>query len=121
MNGDDARLLATFQGVYFLATGVWPLLNRETFERVTGPKTDFWLAQTVGVLVASIGGALLRGARRKRLTAELEVLGAASAAGLGLLDVVYAARGRISRVYLVDAALEGAIVAAWARSAMRER
>jgi ABC-type cobalamin transport system permease subunit len=118
-DGEDAQLLATVQGFYFLATGVWPLLSRETFERVTGPKTDFWLAQTVGVLVASIGGVLLLGAQRRRLDAELEVLGVASAAGLGLVDVVFALRGRIAKVYLLDAAIEGAIVAGWAHSALR--
>jgi protein-S-isoprenylcysteine O-methyltransferase Ste14 len=34
------------------------LVSRRTFEAVTGPKADFWLAQTVGVLVACIGSAL---------------------------------------------------------------
>jgi hypothetical protein len=41
---------ALLQGGYFLFTGIWPLVSRRTFEAVTGPKKDFWLAQTVGVL-----------------------------------------------------------------------
>jgi hypothetical protein len=41
------------------------------------------------------------------------VLGAGAAAGLGLIDLVYVARGRISPVYLLDAALQLPIAAAW--------
>ena len=36
-----------------------------------------------------------------------------AAGELGAIDVVYAARGRLSRIYLLDAALEALIVAAW--------
>jgi len=118
---DDAARLATLQGLYFLVTGIWPLASRESFERVTGPKADFWLAQTVGVLVASIGSVLLLGARRRRVGAELQVLGAASAAGLGLVDVVFALRGRIAKIYLLDAAIEGAVVVGWVRTCIRKR
>ena len=117
----DAARLATLQGLYFLVTGIWPLASRESFERVTGPKADFWLAQTVGILVASIGSVLLLGARRRRVNVELEVLGAASAVGLGLVDVVFALRGRIAKVYLLDAAIEGAIAVGWMRAAVGAR
>jgi hypothetical protein len=96
-------------------------VSRRTFERVTGPKADFWLAQTVGVLVTGIGGVLLLGEKRGRLTPELELLGAASAAALGLVDLAFALRGRISKVYLADAAAEAALVAGWARRRARER
>jgi hypothetical protein len=107
---------AQAQSAYFLVTGVWPLLHRRSFERVTGPKVDFWLAQTVGVLVASIGGALLLAERRGRITRELELLAAGSAVGLGLVDLVFPLRGRISKVYLLDAAIEAIFVAGWLRS-----
>lgn len=118
---DDAARLATLQGLYFLVTGIWPLASRKSFERVTGPKADFWLAQTVGVLVASIGSVLLLGARRRRVGAELGVLAAASAASLGLVDVVFVLRGRIAKVYLLDAAIEGAIVVGWVRTCIHTR
>ena len=51
--------LPVVQGVYFLLTGVWPLLSIRTFEAVTGPKVDRWLVKTVGLLVAVIGASLL--------------------------------------------------------------
>jgi hypothetical protein len=37
-----------------------------------------------------------------------------SAAGLALVDVYFVVRGRISAIYLLDAAAETALVAAWA-------
>jgi hypothetical protein len=107
--------IAALHGLYFLATGVWPLLSRRSFERVSGPKADFWLAQTVGILVAGVGSTILQAKRHGRITPEIELLGIASAAGLGLVDLAFVARGRISRVYLLDALAEAALVAGWVR------
>ncbi|HXH83606.1 MAG TPA: hypothetical protein VNN07_11870, partial [Candidatus Tectomicrobia bacterium] len=107
------RALGAGQGAYFLATGVWPLVSLRTFERVTGPKVDDWLVRTVGVVVAAVGATLLVGARRRRPSPEQVTLAVGSALGLGAIDVVYAARGRISRIYLADAVVEAALVAAW--------
>lgn len=113
--------IASLQGAYFLATGIWPLVSRRTFERVTGPKVDFWLAQTVGVLVGNIGAALLLGARHGRVSAPLEILGASSAAGLGGVDVIFSLRGRIAKTYLLDAAVEALILAGWIRARSNAR
>ena len=104
----------TLQGVYFLATGIWPLLSRRSFEAVTGRKADFWLAQTVGVSVSGVGATLLLAARRKRLTPEIQFLGFVSAVGLALVDLVFVSRRTISRVYLLDALAETALAAGWA-------
>jgi hypothetical protein len=108
--------IASLQGAYFLATGIWPLVSRRTFEQVTGPKVDFWLAQTVGVLVTNIGAVLLLGARQRRVGAPLEILGASSAAGLGAIDVIFSLRGQIAKTYLLDAAVEAVILAGWIRA-----
>jgi hypothetical protein len=116
LHGPTKEQVAALQGAYFLATGVWPLVSRKSFEEVTGPKSDFWLARTVGVLVASVGGVLLLGSRRKRVGLELQVLGVATAAGLAAIDVIFALRGRISTVYLVDAVIEAAVIASWGRA-----
>jgi hypothetical protein len=102
------------QAAYYIATGVWPLVSRRTFERVTGPKTDFWLVQTVGLLVGSIGLGLAQNRRRRRtITPELRTIAVASAASLALADVVFVTKGRIRRVYLADAIAEAALVAGW--------
>jgi hypothetical protein len=117
------RDVAGLQGMYYLGTGVWPLLHRRSFERITGKKTDFWLAQTVGVTVMSIGAALVQANASSRLRPprELRTVACASAAGLALIDVIFVARRRISAVYLLDAAAELAVLGAWAFTGSRRR
>ncbi len=123
-----ASLIAWFQGAYFVATGIWPLVSIRSFQAVTGRKTDHlvtgldgdhWLVNTVGVLVLSIGLTLLVSAWRRTVTVETAVLGVSSALALTAIDVFYVSRRTISRVYLGDAALELAIVAAWLLTILR--
>jgi len=52
-------MVALVQGIYFFVTGVWPLISTNTFQMVTGPKTDLWLAKTVGIILATIGAVLI--------------------------------------------------------------
>lgn len=113
--------LALGQGLYFLLTGLWPLVSMRTFEAVTGPKTDRWLVKTVGVLVAVIGTVLTGAATKGRVSDDVAVLAVGSAAGLGGIDIVYAARGRISKIYLLDAVLEALLIGGWLVSRRRVR
>ena len=85
------------QGVFYVATGLWPIVHIRSFEAVTGPKHDRWLAQTTGGLIAAVGAALIAGALEPRSRA-LTLLGIASAASLGLADVYFAGKRRISPV-----------------------
>jgi hypothetical protein len=106
------RTLAAVQAAYYLPTAVTPFVSRSAFERVTGPKTEWWLVLTVSALVGAVGAALAVSVRGEPET-ETVVLGAGAAAGLGLIDLVYAARGRISPVYLLDAAVQLPMAVAW--------
>jgi hypothetical protein len=106
------KLLARAHGVYYLATGLWPVVDIDSFQAVTGAKADLWLVKTVGLLITVIGAALLASGRRA-LTPEIVVLASGSALALGAIDVYYSARGVISKVYLLDAPLEAALAAAW--------
>jgi hypothetical protein len=117
----DPNTLARAQGAFYAATGVWPLVHMRSFEAVTGPKADRWLVQTVGALVGVIGGTLLRAGRRDRVTPEIALLAAGSALGLAAIDIIHTSRGRISKVYLLDAAVEIGLAAAWAGAALGER
>src|SRR5262249_34251402 len=80
-------------GPGFPRHGVWPLVNIDTFQLVTGPKTDLWLVRMVGVLVAAIGVILLLAAWRRQTAAEVAVLAVASAATLAAIDVIYVSGG----------------------------
>lgn len=113
------RVLAAGQGGYYVATGIWPLVSLGSFERVTGPKTDGWLVKTVGVLVAAVGANLVMAGGRDAVSAETRLLATAGAAGLAAVEAVYATGGRISRIYLLDAAAEAALATGWVLTARR--
>jgi hypothetical protein len=102
------------QGAYYLGTGVVPFVSRRAFEAVTGPKKEWWLVETVGVLVTAVGVGLVAAAARDRVTPEITAIAAGCAGGLAAIDVVYVVRGRISPAYLADAAAEIALLAAHA-------
>lgn len=108
-----AERMAVAQGAFYLATGLWPVVHLRSFEAVTGPKADGWLVKTVGGLIAVVGGALLSGGLRRRVTPELVATAAGCAAVLAAVDLVYVARRRIPPIYLADAVTEGALIAAW--------
>jgi hypothetical protein len=110
---DPFRRVAILQGVYFVLTGLWPLFGINSFQAVTGAKTDLWLVYTVGGLLAVIGITLLVAATNRRLTPEVAVLGIGSAVVLAGIDVIFVLRGVISWVYLLDAAAQGFLIAWW--------
>jgi hypothetical protein len=105
------RAALQFQAAYYLLTGVWPLLSRRTFEAVTGPKTDWWLVQMVGLLAGVIGVTIAAGTRDERPAQTVRALAVLSALSFTGIDVVYSLRGRISKIYLADAAVELALIA----------
>ena len=113
MNRIRRTLLA--QGAYYVGTGVAPFVSRRAFEAVTGPKREWWLVETVGVLVTAVGGGLIGAAARDRVTPEVVAIAAGCAGGLAAIDVVFVARGRISPTYLADAAIQVALLAGQAR------
>ncbi|HEX2474575.1 MAG TPA: hypothetical protein VHK01_07515 [Lacipirellulaceae bacterium] len=100
------RAVLFIQGVYYLITGIWPLGSIETFEAVTGPKTDDWLVQTVGVLAAVIGATLLVGTWRRVPNRETLTLSVLSILGFATVDVVFVLRDIIGPIYLADAAIQ---------------
>lgn len=111
----SCRDVARGQSVYYLTTGVWPLVSARTFQAVTGPKQDFWLAQTAGALIGVIGAAvgLAASDTRSLRSREIRTLAVGSALSLAAVDVVFVARRRISPIYLADAAVEVGIAVGW--------
>lgn len=104
------RIVLRAQGVFYVLTGLWPLLHMPSFELVTGPKTDDWLVRMVGLLATAIGATLWAGARPPRPAGTTVFLAAAAAASFAAVDLTYALGGRISAVYLLDAAAEIALL-----------
>ncbi len=116
-----ARLVAVAQALYYILTGVWSLVSIDTFQKVTGPKTDLWLVKTVGVLVIVIGAVLGLAGGRRQSGPEIPLLGIGSAAALTAIDVVYVAKRRIAPIYLLDAIAEVLLIAGWVLGLQRRR
>lgn len=104
------RVVLRGQAAFYVLSGLWPLAHMRSFELVTGPKTDDWLVQMVGLLAASIGLAILVGTRPVRVAGAVVTLAIATAASFAAIDITHALSGRISRIYLADAAVEIALV-----------
>ena len=101
------RRLLGFQSAYYVTTGIWPLVHLRSFEAVSGPKLDDWLVHTVGLLAAAIGAALGVAVANDRTRApEVVVLAAGAALAFAVIDLWYGLSGRISQIYLADAAVE---------------
>lgn len=112
------------QGLYFAATGLWPLVSVETFQRVTGRKSDHliaspptevdhWMLNTISLLILAIAVVLLHAAWHRQVTADVALLGLLSSLALTGIDVLYVARGTIASIYLGDAVIEVGIILAW--------
>jgi hypothetical protein len=101
-----ARSVLVVQGWVYVVTGLWPVAHIASFEWVTGEKFDDFLVHTVGLLLCVIGAGLLRALRAASPPAEIVLVASGSALALALIDVVYVANGRLSPIYLLDAAAE---------------
>ena len=78
--------VALVQGIYFLITGIWPLIHMHSFLAITGPKTDLWLVKTVGLILAVIGAVLLYAQATATINPPVVALAIGSAASLALVD-----------------------------------
>jgi hypothetical protein len=111
--GKPLQKVALVQGAFYVATGVWPLIDIDSFQAVTGPKVDLWLVRTVGVLVTVIGAVLIVAGRRSALGSEIALLAVGSALGLAAIDTIHVLSGTISPIYLSDTVVELGLAACW--------
>ena len=105
---------ALAQGCYYIVSGLWPLIHMESFQKVTGRKTDLWLVNTVGLLLIAVGAGLLVAAWRQEFGAGLVVIAIASAAALLAIEVTYVLKRVISPIYMADGAIEAGFIVWWA-------
>lgn len=113
------RILAYGQGIFYFLTGVWPIVDINSFMKVTGPKVDIWLVKTVGVLIIVISITLLAAAYRNKISPEIILLGSTACIGFILIDVIYVMSDTILPVYLLDAVAELLILTGWILLVMR--
>jgi len=106
-------ILAGAQGIYYVMTGVWPIVHMRSFLAVTGPKNDLWLVKTVGAVITCIGLTLGIAGWRGAVSLEILVLGVSSALALTIVDIHYVVRKVNPPIYLLDAGPEILLIAAW--------
>jgi hypothetical protein len=105
-----------------LASGLWPLVSIKSFEAITGPKVDTWLVKTVGCLLTVVGARTLLSARTHDEARKSGTVAGGVSATLAYISGYYATRGRISKVYLLDSAIQTTWTLLWVRALMaRER
>jgi hypothetical protein len=82
-------IVALVQGIYFLVTGIWPLISMRSFLAITGPKTDLWLVKTVGLVLAVISAVLIYAQVTAAVNPPVVFLAIGAAASLALVEVVF--------------------------------
>ena len=107
---------ALAQGTYYLLVGLWPWIGTSSFLWITGERTDLWLAQTVGALICIIGAVLCVAAYDRNTSRPIVCLALGSAVVLALVEVIFVLQEKAPRACLLDAILQVAAVALWARA-----
>jgi hypothetical protein len=100
------RLISSTQALYYVGTGIWPVADMQSFMAVTGPKTDLWLVETVGLLAAAIGAGTAYAAIIGKFDKPLLLLLLCAAAAFLYTDLYYFFSGVISFMYLPDAVFQ---------------
>ena len=90
---------------------ILPALSEAGF-RIEQPPED-WLVKAMGTVLAVVGGTLVCGSVRRRVTPELALLANGVGLGLAALEAIYTRSGRIRGVYALDALLEVVFAGAW--------
>ena len=108
-----AFLLMTIQGIYYVMTGIWPLLHMESFLAVTGPKEDIWLVRTFGVLTMAAGIGFLVSGIQKIISWPILATAMSAALGLIIMDTYYVLADIIWPTYLLDAVAQGCMLLCW--------
>jgi hypothetical protein len=111
----DGVRLGRAQGVANVVGGAWPLVHMSSFAMVSGPKSDRWLVKTVGGLLIVNGLTQLAASSAADGVRYARRVGVGTAAVLAAIDLIYVPARRISKMYLLDAAVEIGWILAWCR------
>src|SRR5437667_11325319 len=91
--------IAVAQSLFFVLTGLWPIVSIRAFQNVSTSRKDFWLVKSAGLMLG-IAGSLLTGAGFRQQTSPLiSIMAITTAAVLMVIDLVYVGFKKISRIY----------------------
>jgi hypothetical protein len=116
MSEKSARFISVLlyiQGAYFIITGIWPVIDIDSFMLVTCPKTDLWLVKTLGVIFLCEGICFLLSGIIREGGLPVMVLALINAVALIMIDCYYVFTGTICSIYLADAVVEMILMSCW--------
>jgi len=108
--------IITVQGLYYLITGVWPVLGIEPFTAAAGPGQGIGLAPLSAALTCVIGLSLVVAATGAQVALPTWVLSLGSTVVLASLNLLFTVTGDLPARYLLEAALEFLLLALLLRS-----
>lgn len=96
------------QALYYFVSGLWPIVHMASFEKVTGPKNDKWLVQTVSALILCSSLIFFYSAFFRNVSMPLEtvILSIANCLALAFVDIYFVIKKMIKKIYLLDAVFE---------------
>lgn len=108
----NAWLPRRTQGLYYVASGLWPAVFPHHYMQATGQESHQHVAQVLGVAVAALGGALALDVLPRRV-ARWAGIGTALALGAGA--AYFVARGKGVPVNTTDGLIQLVFAGLWLR------
>lgn len=115
------KLTLTIQGIYYLFTALWPIIDIKSFMIVTGHKTDIWLVKTVGALLIPMSLTMITHIFLRTDHLPIVVLCFTAAIAFAIIDFYYAMHDVILDVYMIDGAIQLGLICTWSYIFMKRK
>lgn len=106
------RRVLIAQGVYYVLSALWPVLHFSSFARAVALTLQPFQAHAFAAVIAVVGGALVEAARREPPGPYPTTLGAAFAAAIAFVSLLWLPRLGAASVLLVDLIIQLAFATA---------
>ena len=114
------RRIVLAQGVYYVLTGLWPIVHFSSFARVVAIHIVPFQAHAFSALIVVIGASLIEAARREPPGSYPTLLGAAVAGAIALVELMWLPRlgaaGGLWLDFLVEIAFVAALLVLYPRA-----
>lgn len=98
---------------FFLIGGLWPLVDMQSFESVTGPRSDHWLVRSLAGMLIIVGAALIWSVQRGHIDHSMRGVAAGSSGMLALVALISGMNGPVDPVSVIGASLHGVLALCW--------
>lgn len=106
------RWVLLTQGVYYVLTGLWPLIHFDSFADFVALNVIPFQAQAFGAVIVVVGASLIEASRREPPGSYPTLLGTAVAGAIAMVSLFWLPRMGVASGLWIDFAIEVAIAAA---------